>query len=93
MVNSPCLIITLLINVKAKTIVGILTLISRIVTTSKCLKHENSFSFSFFGQLKVHAHLCVCVCVCVREREREREKERERERESEREKDNTESTV
>ena len=50
----------LLINVKMPTIVGILTFISMIDTTSERLKAENFFScryFSFYDQLKFRAQL------------------------------------
>ena len=50
----------LLINVKMPTIVGILTFISMIDTTSEILKAKNFFScryFSFYEQLKFHAQL------------------------------------
>ena len=50
----------LLINVKMPTIVGILTFISKINTTSERLKARNSFIcryFSFYQQLKFHAQL------------------------------------
>ena len=48
----------LLINVKMQTIVGILTFISMINTTSERLKARNFFIcryLSFYGQLKFHA--------------------------------------
>ena len=48
----------LLINVKMPTIVGILTFISRINTTSESFKTRNVFilqHFSFYEQLKFHA--------------------------------------
>ena len=50
----------LLINVKMPTIVGILTFISMIKTTSERLKARNFFicrNFSFYEQLKFHAQL------------------------------------
>ena len=50
----------LLINVKMPTIVGILTLISMINTTSERLKARNFFIcryFSVYEQLKFHAQL------------------------------------
>ena len=50
----------LLINVKMPTIVGILTFISMINTTSERLKARNFFIcqyFSFYEQLKFHAQL------------------------------------
>ena len=50
----------LLINVKMPTIVGILTLMSMINTTSERLKARNFFIcryFSFYEQLKFHAQL------------------------------------
>ena len=50
----------LLINVKMPTIVGILTLISMINTTSKRLKARHFFfcrHFSFYEQLKFRAQL------------------------------------
>ena len=50
----------LLINVKMPTIVGILTFISMINTTSKRLKARNFFIcryFSFYEQLKIRAQL------------------------------------
>ena len=50
----------LLINVKMSTIVGILTFISMINTTSERLKARNFFIcqyVSFYEQLKFHAHL------------------------------------
>ena len=50
----------LLINVKMPTIVGILTFISMINTTSERLKARNFFIcryFSFYEQLKLHAQL------------------------------------
>ena len=49
-----------LINVKRPTIVGILTFISMINTTSERLKAKNFFIcwyFSFYEQLKFHAQL------------------------------------
>ena len=51
---------SLLINVKMPTIVGILTFISRINTTSERLKARNFFIcwyFSFYEQLKFRAQL------------------------------------
>ena len=50
----------LLINVKMPTIVGILTIISMINTTSERLEARNFFIcryFSFYEQLKFHAQL------------------------------------
>ena len=50
----------LLINVKMPTIVGILTFISMIITTSERLKARNVFIcayFSFYQQLKFRAQL------------------------------------
>ena len=48
----------LLINVKMPTIVGILTLISRINTTSEFESKKNLFHyFTFYEQLKFHAQL------------------------------------
>ena len=50
----------LLINVKMSTIVGILTFISMINTTSERLIAKNFFicqHFSFYEQLKLHAQL------------------------------------
>ena len=50
----------LLINVKMPTIVGILTFISMINTTSERLKASNFFTFRYFSfkeQLKFHAQL------------------------------------
>ena len=50
----------LLINVKMPTIVGILTFISMINTTSERLKARNFFicrNFSFYEKLKFHAQL------------------------------------
>ena len=50
----------LLINVKMTTIVGILTFISMMNTTSERLKARNSFicrSFSFYEQLQFRAQL------------------------------------
>ena len=51
----------LLINVKMPTIVGILTFISRINTTSECFKQRKKMLFFnyfyFFEQLKFCAHL------------------------------------
>ena len=50
----------LLINVKMPTIVGILTFISMINTTTKSLKARNVFIlqlFNFYDQLKFHAQL------------------------------------
>ena len=50
----------MLINVKMPTIVGILTFISMINTTSESLKVRKVFifqHFSFPGQLKFHAQL------------------------------------
>ena len=47
----------LLINVKMPTIVGILTFMSRINTTSERLKSRIGLYFSFYEQLKFHAQL------------------------------------
>ena len=50
----------LLINAKMPTVVGILTLISRINTTSECLKARKILvfqHFSFYDQLKFYAQL------------------------------------
>ena len=50
----------LLINVKMPTIVGILTFISKINTTSETFKARNfliCLCFSFYEQLKIHAEL------------------------------------
>ena len=50
----------LLMNIKMRTIVGILTFISMINTTSERLKARNFFIclyFSFYEQLKFFAHL------------------------------------
>ena len=50
----------LLINVKMPTIVGILTFISRINTTSECFKQEQMINlqyFTFYEQSKFHAQL------------------------------------
>ena len=50
----------LLINVKMPKIVGILTFISRINTTSECFKQEICVIFqyfTFYDQLKFHAQL------------------------------------
>ena len=50
----------MLINVKMPTIVGILSFISMIYTTSERLKARNFFIcryFSFYKQLKFRAHL------------------------------------
>ena len=50
----------MLINVKMPTIVGILTFISLINTTSESLKARNGFDFQHFNfceQLKYHAQL------------------------------------
>ena len=47
----------LLINVKMPTIVGILTFISMINTTSERLKARNCRFFSFYEQLKFRAQL------------------------------------
>ena len=60
MLNSASMKFILLINVKMPTIVGILTLISMIYTTSERLKARNFFIcqyFSFYEQLKFHAQL------------------------------------
>ena len=53
-------IFILLINVKMPTIVGILTFIRMINTTSERLKARNFFTFRYFGfydQLEFHAQL------------------------------------
>ena len=60
MLNQPSTKFTLLINVKMPTIVGILTFISMINTTSERLKSRNFFirrNFSFYEQLKFRAQL------------------------------------
>ena len=49
--------IILLINVKMPTIVGILTFISRINTTSVSFKISKPLFFTFYKQLKFHAQL------------------------------------
>ena len=52
----------LLINIKKPTIVGILTFISMVNTTSERLKARNFFIywyFSFYEQLKFHAQLSI----------------------------------
>ena len=48
----------LLINVKMPTIVGILTVMSRINPTSECIKQERIFKhFTFYEQVKFYAQL------------------------------------
>ena len=50
----------MLINVKMSTIVGILTFINMIITTSESLKASKVFNFqpvSFYAQLTSHAQL------------------------------------
>ena len=52
----------LLINVKMTIIVGILTFVSRINTTSECFKQEKNdvfHYFTFYKQLKFHAQLSM----------------------------------
>ena len=52
----------LLINVKMPIIVGILTFVSRINTTSECFKQEKNdifHYFTFYKQLKFHAQLSM----------------------------------
>ena len=54
--------LSMLINVKVPTIVGILTFMGRINTTSERLKARNIFIcqyFSFYEQLKFHAQLSM----------------------------------
>ena len=54
----------LLINVKMPTIIGILTFISMINTTSERLKARHFFNcqyFSFYEQLKFRAQLELCT--------------------------------
>ena len=55
-----CMKFILLINVKMPTIVGILTFISMINTTSERLKAKKFFIclyFTFYEQMKLHAQL------------------------------------
>ena len=58
----------MLINVKMPTIVGILTFISRINTTSESLKARKVFvfrHFKFYEQLKFHAQLSMIFFITM----------------------------